>query len=324
MHRTVLALGLLLSTALTAADHPTAQISNGPVTAKLYLPDPDNGYYRGTRFDWSGVIYSLTYAGHEYFGEWQESDDPNLHDRITGPVESFSTNAKALGYDEVPPGGTFMRIGIGVCEKPKEEDFRWRHTYKVADPGRWTTRHGKNWIEFVHEVTDPKTGYGYHYTKRLTLTPGRPELVIDHTLANTGNKTIETDVYNHNFFVIDNQPTGPDFVVRFPFDLTADKDLKGYGEVRGRELIYRKEIPQGEYIITLFDGYRATADDHRFAIENRKVKAGVRMATDKPMSKLQFWSPHTTLCPEPFIDLKIGPGQADRWSIRYEFYTLDE
>jgi hypothetical protein len=58
-------------------------------------------------------------------------------------------------------------------------------------------------------------------------------LVIDHVLANTGNKTIETDVYNHNFFVIDNQPTGPDFVVRFPFELTTDKDLKGYGEVHG-------------------------------------------------------------------------------------------
>ena len=124
--------------------------------------------------------------------------------------------------------------------------------------------------------------------------------------------------------MIDNQPTGPGFVVRFAFHLTADRDLKGYGEVSGNQLVYRKEIPQGEYIITLLDGYRPTADDHRFAIENRKVKAGVRMATDKPMSKLQFWSPHTTLCLEPFIDLKIKPDQADRWSIRYEFYTLRE
>jgi hypothetical protein len=112
-------------------------------------------------------------------------------------------------------------------------------------------------------------------------------------------------------------------VVRFPFALTADTDLKGYAKVEGQNLLYLKEIPPGQHIITLFSGYGGTADDHRFAIENRRVKAGVRMATDKPLSRLQFWSPRTTLCPEPYIDLKIAPGAADRWSIRYEFYTLD-
>ena len=70
-------------------------------------------------------------------------------------------------------------------------------------------------------------------------------------------------------------------------------------------------------------GYSSRTEDHRFAIENRRTGAGVRMDGDRPMSKLYFWSPSTTLCPEPFIDLKIPPGQADRWSLRYEFYSLD-
>jgi hypothetical protein len=306
-----------------AQDHPSAQISNVLITSKIHLPDPEKGYYRGTRFDWSGAISSLTYKGHEYFGEWQKSSDPYLHDRITGPVNEFRSNGKGVGYDEAPAGGRFIRIGVGVCEKPQEADYRWTHSYKVVDPGKWTTQRGENWIEFTHEVTEPVSGYAYLYTKRLTLTPGAPELVIDHSLRNTGKKTIETNVYNHNFFVIDGQPTGPDFVVRFPFALTADTDLKGYAKVEGQNLLYLKEIPQGEHIITLFSGYGGTAEDHRFAIENQRVKAGVRMATDKPLSRLQFWSPRTTLCPEPYIDLKIAPGGADRWSIQYEFYTLD-
>ncbi|HAA70975.1 MAG TPA: hypothetical protein DCE55_17690, partial [Planctomycetaceae bacterium] len=50
------------------AEHPQATIANSQVTARLYLPQPDSGYYRGTRFDWSGVIYSLQCDGHEYFG----------------------------------------------------------------------------------------------------------------------------------------------------------------------------------------------------------------------------------------------------------------
>ena len=304
-----------------AAEHPSATFANELIEARVYLPDPETGYYRGTRFDWSGAIYSLEYAGHQYFGEWQESSDPYLHDRITGPVEEYRTAEKGLGYDD--GGERFLRIGVGVVEKPEEEDYRWRHSYDVVDPGVWTIRRGANWIEFTHEVAEPVLGYAYSLTKRLTLTPGQPELVIDHTLENTGRKTIETNVYNHNFFVLDNQPTGPDFTVEFPFEPTADRELAGYASVSGSRLRFEKQIPPGASIFTMLGGYGVTSQDHVFTIENRKVKAGVRVSTDRPLAKLQFWSPRTTLCPEPFIDLRVAPSQADRWSIRYKFYTLD-
>ena len=77
---------VVLASAALRAEHPQVTIANSQVMAKLYLPDPASGYYRGTRFDWSGVIYSLQCDGHEYFGEWQKTDDPYLHDRITGTV----------------------------------------------------------------------------------------------------------------------------------------------------------------------------------------------------------------------------------------------
>ncbi len=31
-----------------------------------------------------------------------------------GPAEEFSTDGKALGFDEAMPGGTFLKIGVGV------------------------------------------------------------------------------------------------------------------------------------------------------------------------------------------------------------------
>ena len=49
----------LLLARLAFAQFPQAEISNGQIHAKLYLPDPQKGYYRATRFDWSGVISSL-------------------------------------------------------------------------------------------------------------------------------------------------------------------------------------------------------------------------------------------------------------------------
>ena len=44
---------------LAGARAPQAEISSGRLHAKLYLPDAQSGYYRGTRFDWSGVIAAL-------------------------------------------------------------------------------------------------------------------------------------------------------------------------------------------------------------------------------------------------------------------------
>src|SRR6187551_2219312 len=87
---------------------PSAAVANDKLTVKLYLPDANAGYYRGTRFDWSGQIGSLKTAKHEYFGQWFEKYDPKLHDSIQGPVEEFSE----LGFEEAAPGGRFLRVGI--------------------------------------------------------------------------------------------------------------------------------------------------------------------------------------------------------------------
>ena len=56
----LIALGLVLSQA-AASESPQAEISNSQLRAKLYLPDAQSGYYRGTRFDWSGAVASLEY-----------------------------------------------------------------------------------------------------------------------------------------------------------------------------------------------------------------------------------------------------------------------
>src|SRR6186997_3466613 len=78
-------------------DVPQAKITNGIIKAKFYLPDAEKGYYRATRFDWSGVIPGLEYKGHQYFDQWNQSPyNPKLNDAIQGPVQEFGP----LGYDE--------------------------------------------------------------------------------------------------------------------------------------------------------------------------------------------------------------------------------
>ena len=44
----------LAASTLAGQEFPQAEITNGQIKAKLYLPDTEKGYYRSTRFDWSG------------------------------------------------------------------------------------------------------------------------------------------------------------------------------------------------------------------------------------------------------------------------------
>jgi hypothetical protein len=307
--------------ALPAADFPQAEISNGMVRAKLYLPDPDKGYYRATRFDWSGVISSLQYKGHEFFGQWFPRYDPKLHDSITGPVESFKTGDTALGYDEAKAGDTFIRIGVGVLRKPEEPKYNDFKTYEILDSGKWSVHAKGDRVEFEQQLKAP-SGYAYLYKKTVRLEKGKPQLAIEHSLKNTGDKPIETDVYNHDFYMFDNQPTGPDVTVQFPFDLKPTLDLHGLAEARGKQVVYLKELANGQSAYTNFEGFGTSAKDFDIRVEHRKAGTGVREVGDQPISKVVFWSIRTTVCPEAYNHFRVEPGKEARWKITYEFYEL--
>jgi len=311
----------LTSGLLSAADYPEAEISNGTIHARIMLPDAGHGSYQGTRFDWSGIIASLQYKGHEYFGQWYERHDPKIHDAIAGPVEEFLSNDAGLGYDDAKPGGTFIRIGVGIVRKPDEKGYRRFETYDIVDPGKRATRSGPDWIEFTQELTS-EDGYGYIYRKTLRLTKGKPELVLEHALKNTGKKIIDTLQYNHNFFVIDREVVGPDMAIKFTFDPKPAQPLKNGGEVRGHEITYARELEKGESVFSEVEGYGVRAKDYDIRIENRKSGAGVRITGDTPLAKVVFWSIRTVACPEPYVHLRVEPGEETTWKINYDFYTF--
>jgi hypothetical protein len=305
--------------AATPPAPPTATIGNGSVRVALYTPDAKVGYYRGARFDWAGQVSSLTWKGHEYFGQWFANYDPTLHDAIQGPVEEFlSPGDTAPGYAEAPAGGTFVRIGVGVLRKPAGETALQRFgRYEIVDPGTWTTTAGTDRIEFVHQLKSPD-GYAYRYRKVLRL--DGDSLVLEHELANTGSKALATHVYNHNFFMLDRAGTGPDIVVRFPFPPKAARPFNDLAEIRGRELNFLRPLQPKENVFSEIEGFGPTAADYRFEMENRATGAGVRIVGDRPLTKLLFWSAVKTACPEPYIDVSTAAGATTTWRTTYTFY----
>jgi hypothetical protein len=275
----VVCISIVAASLFAQADAPRADIASGAVRATLYLPDPRTGYYQGTRFDWAGAIAGLTWRSHSYFGKWFDRYDPKVHDAITGPVEEF----QSVGYDDAKAGESFVRIGVGAVRKPDERAYDQFKTYDVVDPGTRTTARGPNWIEFTHVLRDTR-GYAYEYRKRVEVSDGT--LVLEHLLRNTGSKPIVSSVYEHNFYMLDNQPTGPDVMIRFPFAVTATGTLNGMVETRGNDVVYLKELQDKESLYTELKGYGTSVGDYDIRVENAKTRAGVRQTSDRPLSKL--------------------------------------
>ncbi len=142
------------------------------------------------------MIPELEYNGHSYSGQWFEKYAPTIHDAIMGPVESFDP----LGYEEAAPGGGFVAVGIGVLSRPDAAPYTPFRYYNLTNPGKWSVKSGADKVEFRQELND--TGYGYDYHKILELVKGRAQLVIRHVLRNTGRKLIETNVYDHNLWLL--------------------------------------------------------------------------------------------------------------------------
>ena len=294
-----------------------ADISNGLITAKLFLPDAEQGYYRGSRFDWSGVIPELKYQGHNYFGQWFPNYDPTLHDAICGPVEEFSE----IGYEQAPVGGEFLRIGIGGLRKPVEERFDRFGYYELSNSGKWTVKTAEDNVVFNHQVKDV-AGYSYEYRKKVLLVKDKPEMVLEHALKNTGKKAIKTTVYNHNFFTIDNQTIGPDIVLKFAFPVSVARE-NPRTVIDGRQIEFIRNLePRENVFFGEIRGHNNSVEDYDFSIENLKTGAGVRITCDRHLSSIVFWACATTACPEPYIDVNIEPGETFSWNINYNFYTV--
>ncbi len=335
------ALGAALTAGLPlivrAADFPSAQISNGQIKAQVYLPDAKEGFYRSTRFDWSGAIWSLEYKGHRFYGPWFQRVDPAVYDfnyddtgvvsapftAMVGPAEEFNTEGKALGFDEAQPGGEFVKIGVGVLRKPDDSKFDHSKTYEIVDGGKWTVKKTHNSLEFTQKLSAPQIGYGYVYGKTIRLIPGKPEMVIEHSLKNTGTKPIVSTVYDHNFWTLDNLAPGPGLVIKFPFELQATRPPnKNFAEIRGNEFVYTKELENKDRVTANFRGFGDMPSDYDIQVENRKAGAGVRIRGDRPLSNVVLWSIRTVMAVEPYISMNIEPGSEFTWRYTYDYYTF--
>jgi hypothetical protein len=308
------------------ASAPHRDISNVLMTARIASPDGTRGFYRGTRFDQAGVVTSLKLNGREFYGPWFDATAPEVLDytydangqvvagpdsATSGPVEEFAP------IDFTPtPGSHFVKIGVGVLYQPDDAPYDHYRHYKVLDGGQRATRITPRSSTFIQTLDD--AGTAYVYSKTLELVPGSTELVISHTLRNTGRTAIHTTVYDHNFLRI---KPGDDAVrISFPFPVSAaDPPPDGLMRIWENTLTYLRPMKPKERISFPVTGFGAGAQDYDFRVTDLTTGASVHVTGDQPLTRVNIFSIDKVQSVEPYIAIDLAPGQEKRWTYRYTF-----
>jgi len=317
-HAIALFLALLAFSHSRAADdpYPSVELSNDTVKMKVYLPDAEKGFYRGTRFDWSGMIGIVQYKGHEFFGFWRHvPHDPMAPTGVVGPSDTY--REAGLGYDEAKVGEGFLRIGVGSLKKKDEPVYDYHYDYELLDYGEWSIEKGADWIEFTHEI-EGNYGYGYSYKKTIRLNESGFD--VRHDLLNTGSKRIDTDQYSHNFITIDNERAGPSTKITYPYPITPDGGRPGPLVVKGDSVSFSEALEEGAANLPL-KGFSDNPSDNSVKVENTSSGAGISVSVDRRLEKQGFWTNGLALCPENETRIAAEPGETETWTSRYKLFA---
>ena len=306
------------------AAYPQTTLTNGILTLSVYRPDgpPADRFYQGTRFDGSGLVSRVVWNGHTFFGDWKPGvHDPRSHDNVCGPAEEFNMDDPP-GYAEAAAGGTFYKIGVGALRRLDSAPYQFFRDYPVVAPAVWTVTAGKTWVcwsQTVHGVF----GWGWRYTKRLDLLPGRPAFRITHSLVNLGARTLATTQYCHNFVQIDGDPAGPNYRIETAWPLRPLKpDPFGLlASVENASIVIKQPLSESQALWAEFSDLPVGRAPGPIKVVNTRTGAGIRIEGDRPLVNFRVYAAHFAVCPEPFVSFSLPPGGSASWRT---IYTLTE
>ena len=284
----------------------------------LCPPDLQEGYYRGTRFDHSGIFRRIVVDGYVLADEWFDVYDPYRHGAVCGTSEEFAE----CGYDDAEAGDVFLKPGVGLLYKDDDSPYDHFKLYRVADPGRWTVTSEDDEAVFVHVLDDDN--WGYVYEKRVRILDGG-SFEISHRLCNTGAHAISGKTYNHNFFTMGDSRPGPEIEFDFLFSPCGTWRSE-YDSVKLSEhgIRYLRPLVQGESVfmgnLNPSDGSEITGEVFRISSGGHKVV----FSSDRPFDHIVFWSNHRVGCIEPFIPYALESGEEFEWNYRFAIILSNE
>lgn len=285
---------------------------------QLVIDIAEPGDYKGSRFDHSGFITRTTLLEGNHSFCVPESLNPAQGTGGVGICNEFGLS-KAIGYDETEVEEKFPKVGVGLLSKTNNEKYDFSENYPLDPFDISALQKDSQSITFTVLPKDCR-GFAVMLVKTISIEGNR--LTIDYCLHNMGTRIIRTDEYAHNFFGIDDHLMGPDYVLKFPIELSPwsdDEETMDVLSFHEKEVRWKLE-PEKEFYFRI-KGFEAASYPWIWELLHEPSRTGVRELSKFTVSSVAVWGSRHVVSPEMFIELNLAPGEKKSWSRVYEFFT---
>lgn len=273
--------------------------------------------YSFSRFDWTGKIVSFKFKNIELAGV----EDPNCQNQNLfgkGFYNEFGIES-ALGFEETELGGWFHKIGVGLLKK-ESSHYEFIKPYKIK-PAKFQTSTGANKI-LTTCISALNNGHAYELRKEVELQ--EIGFTIKYYLKNTGEKTIHTDEYVHNFTAINNELIGENYELNFSFGLKPELfgenvNTESAVSIRKNGVTFNSS-PNEQFFFSNLSGGKSVQS--AWELIHLKSKIGIRESISFLTNKINLWGWKHVISPELFVDIHVAPNETKEWSRTYEVFDL--
>jgi hypothetical protein len=295
---------------------PPITIHSNQLTVEIAQP---GCAYTRTRFDWSGYVTQVTLTANDGIQHTfcvPESLDPGKGTGGWGLCNEFG-NDKPIGYDEIKPGDIFPKLGIGLLKRRDHEKYSCFVNYEIVQPFPIRYDVSKNQVIFTVDPIDCH-GYSVRLTKILSAQENWLEIV--YKLENVGKKSIDTNEYNHNFTGFDFHSIGPEYLMKFPYEVILEDIAAPPGNfnvvVNGSTFTF-PEIPTVPFYFRPL-GFKQS-NNYQWELTHQPSGLVMREYDDFPPSRVVVWGTTHVVSAEIIMDIHLSTGQEKIWKRSYEF-----
>jgi hypothetical protein len=274
--------------------------------------------YNSSRFDWTGKIVSVKYKNISI----STTEKMNVNDDFRygkGFYNEFGINA-AVGFDETKEGDWFHKIGVGLLKKDGGE-YLFSRDYEIQPAVFDVTAKPDKII--ICCTSQNMNGYSYILTKEIALV--ETGFIIKYHLKNTGEKTIKTNEYVHNFIAVNKELTSSDYILKFPFHIKPElfeSNVNPEEKVEfGQKEITFNGTPDKQFFFGNLSGNENV--EATWELINTKNKIGMRETGSFKTSRVNLWGWKHVISPELFFDISVEPGKDLEWARTYSVFEIN-
>ncbi len=279
--------------------------------------DLPNENYNFSRFDWTGKIVEVKFQNIHLFSV-ERTDCKNENYFGKGFYNEFGIDT-ALGFEDADIGGWFHKIGVGLLKK-EDNQYLFTKNYDIK-PADFEIITESNKIVIICKS---KSVNGYSYLLKKEIELHKNNFTIKYYLHNTGEKDIITDEYIHNFTAINKDLIGPNYLLKFPFQLKPDLFKEAVNpeqkvDIGQNEFNFNSSINEQFFFSNISGNENVTA---KWELINLKSNIGISETGSFQTNKINLWGWKHVISPELFFNVFIKPDQSTEWTRTYNVYKV--